>query len=296
MSRQPPFASRRPDWALALLGSSLLSLGCGAAGSEDAATEGVERVVAAVEVQLFAQAPLEQAEVRVRAGAIFARHRGIEGPQVLRLLGVGSGLELTECALLGAEPEEAPAEAALIELLDAGTVHLIVGGEAFELLPRSFPAMGSLVAGVVYAADRDALRFEDEARPISIEAEGSDALGRFEALSMPPEPVLSLHLDGRPAARWPIALRGEALALRWDASNPADALAIELRAGGQTLLCRSADLGAFDLPGELLGALPADPDARLRVSRERLEITEIAGVDAAWIRVAVTTEHRLLLR
>lgn len=237
--------------------------------------------------------------------AAFARYQGIDGQDVLRLLGSRSLADVGSCTLgagmdaVAGDDTDVDAD---VELLDVGALHIGVADAEERLTPRTFPDLASVIAGVFYAGDAALPMPRAELDEYRFHAEGSADVGPFDVLvPAPAEPSglalvgadgTSAMLDGRLAD----VARTGSLTLLWDAEDPRDQVEVELLAAGQSLTCVARDEGSVRVASSLLAALPADPQARLSVRRVRVSPFDAPGMDAAYARVAATRSTSLSLR
>lgn len=289
---------------LALPTLVLLALGCStvdpAAGMETHAltgSVGVLHVERHVERSDAATSP-----DRTVLRAAFARYRGIEGESVLRLLGTGAAAELGECAI--ADPAgEIGAEDADVELMDVGALEVNVADTEARLVPRTFPDLASVMAGVFYAGDAELAVPEPEMDEYRFVAEGSVEVGGFDVVvpaPAAPSGLVIMGADGTSASldeeRLTEIGTADALTLYWDGEDPRDLVELELTSGGQTLSCLAPDEGSFRVEAHDLAAVPTDPEARLTVRRVRLSPFDVEGMDAAFARVAASRDYPLSIR
>jgi hypothetical protein len=203
-------------------------------------------------------------------------------------------LQLGECssaAQLGADrvaAEGEPAEARELVLMDAGELHVLVGGRRLVVPPRVVPDLLPYMSGVTYDAEDPGSADVTLAAGDAVVVEARGALGvelaDFRVTAELPE-TLEVALVWDP--------RGDDVAsLAWSASDAeADVIAqlAPLRAGepaGDAVVCRLPDAGTAVLDGATLRLHGLDPAAvegvRLTLSRQRRRVFdsgEFAGVD-----------------
>lgn len=233
--------------------------------------------------------------------AAFARYHGIEGDSVLRLLGSHAAAELEQCTMV--DPAGAlGADDADVELLDVGALHVSVADTEVRLVPRTFPDLASVLAGVFYAGDAELASPEPEVDEYRFLADGSVEVGAFDVVVPSPAAPSGLTLvgaDGTSATldgRLTEVTTSGALTFVWDAEDPRDLVEIEIASAGQTLSCLARDEGSFGVDAEWLGMLPPDADARLTVRRVRLSPFDAEGMDYAFARVAAARSYPLSIR
>ena len=280
----------RAPLAIAVL--LVAGLGCTAADADDAASTSMASrsgSMGILELERGAGDTPWVSSPRAVLSGVFARYEGIEGDEVLRLLGVGRGApSLDGCALVGQDPDALPEPSAAVDLLDAGHIDVSVAGSEAQLTARTFPELGSLVAGTFYAEDAElavATADVDEYRFVS---SGSADLPAFDVSLVAPPALADLTVAGTPAADEPVLARGEPVVVAWESNDPRDRVDIRLASGAQVLECVARDDGLFRLPEALVSELDADEDARLVIRRVRTTRFDVAGLDTAWVDLAAT--------
>ncbi len=257
----------------------------GAAGADVAATTAGSVGILRVERSLDADP--ETAARRAALGAAFARYHGIDGADVLQLLGGGASVEPESCIDASSVGEGLAEPEADVELLDVGVIDIRLGASNATLEPRTFPELGSVATGVFYAGDG---AFADVAPSRELEyvfrAAGSSEVAPFEVSVAPPGDLADVRVDGAFADVRPSIARSRGLEVAWAAGDPRDRIEIELRAGTEALVCAARDDGAFRIDGALAQAVPGAADARLVVRRVRAQAFDAPGVDSAWVRVS----------
>jgi hypothetical protein len=227
---------------------------------------------------------------RAVLNAFFARYRGMEGEHALELLGVARpGPQTDECEIVGGPPVTWPDSQAAVELLDAGRLEVRVAGSRAELRSRTFPELGTLVAGSFYAEDADLAEARADVDEYRVVATGGGRMEAFEAVLVGPPAPSGVVIDGFLASERPVVDRDRTLELLWDAGDPRDRLDIQLLAGGQILECIVRDTGVVRIPDHLVAELEPDDDARLILKRVRVQGFDAPGLDVAWADVTATS-------
>lgn len=233
---------------------------------------------------------------RAVLNAVFARYAGLEGDEALELLGLGRmGPTLGECEIAGGSAELAPGPDAAVELLDVGRLQVRVADSRAELRPRTFPELGTLVAGAFYAEDAALAPTRADVDEYRLLASGGAAVDAFEAVVVGPAAPAAVTVDGFPAADLPAVARDAGLEVRWDAGDPRDHLSIQVLAGGQILECLARDEGDVRVDADLVSQLEADDDARLVLRRVRAQGFDAPGLDVAWADVASTVTFPIVV-
>jgi len=256
----------------------------GAAGSDVAATSGS---VGILRVQRTFDADPEVGARHAALGAAFARYHGIAGTDVAQLLGGGAALDTDACTTSVAGGDGLGAPEAEVELLDVGVIDVRLGAAGATLEPRTFPELGSVATGVFYAGDGAIVGpTHDGDIDYVFRAAGSADVAGFEVAITPPGDLAEVRLDGALADLGPTVWRGRGLELTWAAGDVRDRVEIELRAGGDAVVCAARDDGAFRIDALVAQALGVAPDARVVVRRVRVQGFDAQGVDSAWARVS----------
>jgi hypothetical protein len=233
---------------------------------------------------------------RAVLNAVFARYAGLEGEEALELLGLGrSGPAWGECALRGSPPVLRPGVDAAVELLDVGRLEVRVAGSRAELRARTFPELGTLVAGAFYAEDAQLAETRADVDEYHLLASGTAAIERFEAVLVGPPAPAEVTVDGQPLVERPAVVRTGGLELLWDAGDPRDRIEVQLVAGGLVLECVARDHGHLAVDADAVAQLDADDDARLTLRRVRAQPFDAPGLDVAWADVTATATFPLRL-
>jgi hypothetical protein len=217
-----------------------------------------------------------------------ARFRGIDGDGLLKVLGA-EPRELETCGAAAALDDGALSPAAQVDLLSVGPIALSLGGEKHSLSPRLFPALATTAAGWFYVGAAElpgSTQAGDEAFVLS--AAGQAGLGRFELRGRTPVEVLGLSNAGVAVQAGSVLSRDAQLDLTWEPASSTDRIEIEIFAAGSTLSCAARDDGHFRIPSAQLHVLEADESAALIVRRVRTVPVDMAGVETAYARLAVT--------
>jgi hypothetical protein len=283
-----PFASILLSTAVALAGCTAVG------GTDDAGSAAIAAQAGSFGVVRIDRESGEDPDVsapRAVLGAAFVRHRGVDGRDVLGLLG-GPAAEVETCRVQGPEDAAFAALDADVELLDLGAVEVRVAGTRTEMLARTFPDLAGIVGGVFYAEDATLGAARADVDEYVVSAEGRD-LPSFEVVGIAPAGLAEILLDGARADAGIALERGLPVVLEWDAGDPRDRVEIEVSSGGQVVECVARDDGSFRLDGETLAWLAPDEDARVIVSRVRMQPFDATGLDASWVSIASSTTFRL---
>ncbi|MCC7537371.1 MAG: hypothetical protein IT379_14205 [Deltaproteobacteria bacterium] len=224
----------------------------------------------------------EAAELPAALGASFARYRGVGAEAVLDI--VGSPVLTEGCVDLGARTDGPDVAEAEIELLDVGPIRVAAASSSIELSPRTFPAVGDLLAGVFYAGEAE-LPPADAVPTYDISAPGNAEVGALEATLPAAAPPAGLRVDGAiDGERVP---RGRDLVLSWTDGGRAEAFVevVVSRADGVAgAACTSVDDGSISVPASMLARVRGS-GAHVRVRRVLVRQLEIAGLDRAEARI-----------
>jgi hypothetical protein len=216
-----------------------------------------------------------------------ARFRGIDGDGLLKVLGA-EPRELETCGTAAALDEGVLSPLAQVDLLSVGAIDLSLADQHHSLAPRLFPALAT-AAGWFYAGAAELPAQPAGAEdPFVLSAAGQAGLGKFELRGTTPKEVLGLALGGAALQGGSVLVRAQGLEFTWEPSSSGDRIELEIFAGGSTLSCAARDDGHFRIPGAQLKLLEADDNAALIVKRVRTVPVEMAGVESAYARLAVT--------
>jgi hypothetical protein len=229
---------------------------------------------------------------RVAASAKVARFRGIDGDGLLKLLGA-EPRELETCGTSAALDDGVLSPLAQVDLLSVGAIELSLAEQHHSLSPRLFPALATTAAGWFYGAAELPAQPAGTEEPFVLSAAGQAGLGKFELRGSTPREVLGLTLGGAPLEAGAVLSRAQPLELTWEPSAGADRIEIEIFAAGSTLSCAARDDGHFRFSNAQLKLLEADESAALIVKRVRTVPVEMAGVESAYARLAVTRSFSL---
>ncbi len=273
---------------LAALGGCAADLGSSASG-----TSALTGSVGVLEIERHVDA-----DGALITGA-FARYRGLSEGDVLPLIGSGAqanlvATEMDACVLVDGAFGTAIGPESDVELIDAGTVEVGLADITTRLVPRTFPDVASVMAGVFYAGEVSfPLAGNDDV--YVLRSRGSVDVGAFElSVASPSEVALVLFGDDDGAVA-----RDRTLELSWlpgGEGSAGDVVEIELASRGGTLACRVTDDGSFRIEPSVLAGLGADSDAELLVRRVRTRSFTAAGLDSAYARLAITRTERIVVR
>ncbi len=139
---------------LAVLGGCTVDVG--GSGSETSARQLLEEggTVGVLEIERHVDAD------GALITAAFARYQGLAEGEVLPLLGTSARVDTDACMLVDGAVEGPglliPGSGSTVELIDAGTVEVGLAGSTIattRLVPRTFPDVASVMAGVFYAGE-----------------------------------------------------------------------------------------------------------------------------------------------
>lgn len=232
---------------------------------------------------------VDRAEGSAQVSAAFARHLGVDGRDVLALLGQPA-VELGECAPLATEAPDVGLDAE-VELLDAGPLELRIGDASSEIRSRTFPELGDVVGGAFYAGE---VSVGDGASDMFVlRSRGSRDVGSFDVGVASPAPVGALVVDrvAVPAGESALVVaRAAGVDLVWDATDPADRVEVEVATPAGGVLCVGRDTGSLRISATDLLRVAAG-DGQLTVRRLRMQPLDVDGVDTA---SAVVSTSRVL--
>ncbi len=278
----------RALWKPALLGAfCVLPLGCTSTGSEDAGADPALSSLAVIGLERSVNGDAEGANLSTSAKV--ARFRGIAGDGLLKVLGA-EPRELETCGNAGALEDVALGPQAQVELLSVGAIEVGLSDQHHSLAPRLFPALATTAAGWHYAGAAELpgpASAGDE--PFVLSAAGQAGLGKFELRGNTPRDVHDLAAGGVAVQAGSLLSRSGNLEFTWEpAGSSSDRIEIEIFAGGSTLSCAARDDGHFLISRAQLRVLEADESAALIVRRVRTVPVDMAGVESAYARLAVT--------
>lgn len=265
-------------------------MGCTSAGSEDA---GADQTVSSLALLSLERSVDGEADTgRLATSAKVARFRGIDGDRLLKVLGA-EPRELETCGASVALDDSALSPAAQVDLMSVGSIELSLAGERHSLAPRLFPALATTAAGFFYAAAAELSSASLGSEPFVLSAAGQSGFGKFELRGSTPPEVDGLALGGVALTAAPALARNALANLTWDPALNGDRIELEIFAAGSTLSCAARDDGQFSIPSAQLSLLESDESAALIVRRVRTQAVEMAGVESAYARVAVTRSFSL---
>jgi hypothetical protein len=275
-------ALRKPAFLWAFC---VLPLGCTSTGSEDAGADPALSSLALIGLERSVNGDAEGASLS--ASAKVARFRGIDGEGLLKVLGA-EPRELETCGTAGALEDGALGPQAQVDLLSVGAIEVSLSDQHHSLAPRLFPALATTAAGWHYAGAAELpgpASAGDE--PFVLSAAGQAGLGKFELRGSTPKEVHGLACGGVPVQAGSLLSRADNVEFTWEPGS-ADRIELEIFAGGSTLSCAARDDGHFRISRAQLRVLDADESAALIVRRVRTVPLEMAGVESAYARLAVT--------
>lgn len=227
--------------------------------------------------------------------AAFAEYRGIEESDVLTLLGDRASADMESCGYFG-DDDTMELNLAEVELLDVGTIRVSAAGSEARLVPHAFPDLASVIAGVFYAGDATFDVPLAEVREYGFRATGSDDLPPFELLVPAPSDIEGISLGVQPLSELQVIGRERDLDVTWAAGDVADAIEIEFRVLGESVVCIGRDDGHLQVSREALGTLPASARADVMVRRVRVTAVDVPGLLEAFARIAVIHSGTAILQ
>jgi len=253
-----------------------------------------ESTLGMIKLERAAPTTPEMAEGRAMFEAAFARYRGLEGHQVVSLLG-GRTVENGQCVLGSFEEEAFDSPDAQVELLDVGDIEIRVADSRSQVVPRMFPDLAGLVGGHIYAEDVDLGAARADQDEYFLQAGGGEAAG-FDLVAVAPVGFSQVHIDGYPSFEGAPLDRSLGVDVAWDAGDTLDEVEIDVIGGGEVVHCRGADDGAFHISPENLSELPSDEDARMVIRRVRWQLLDSVEFESAWLTLATSATLRVSLR
>lgn len=226
------------------------------------------------------------APTQSRAFATFLRTPPEADPaQVLRMAGLDFELpEVGECRVHGREGNSPLSPLRRVELLDAGDVALETTEGRVELAPRAFPAVTSLLSGVVYTS-RERVAALPSGEAYAVSASGGELSAPLALSAEAPSILSGVTVDGAPLAKDSV-LSAAGAELAWTAGAARDLVYVRLTLpdGTHRVTCAFRDdAGHGTLP---TAALPDRTNATLALHRlrsVRLSSAE-SGIDAGELR------------
>lgn len=264
----------------------VLPLGCTSTGSDDAGADPALSSLALIGLERSVNGDAEGASLA--ASAKVARFRGIDGDGLLKVLGA-EPRELETCGTAAVLEDGTLGPQAQVDLLSVGAIEVSLADQHQSLAPRLFPALATTAAGWFYAGAAELpgpASAGDE--PFVLSAAGQAGLGKFELRGTTPREVHGLASGGVPVQAGALLSRAEHVEFTWEPASNSDRIEIEIFAGGGTLSCAARDDGHFRIPRAQLRILEADESAALIVRRVRMVPVEMAGIESAYARLAVT--------
>lgn len=273
---------------LAVLGGCAVDVGASDGASDGSAA--LTGTVGVLEVERQADGSSSEVGSAALITAAFARYRGLREGDVLPLIGTGVRADLDTCVLVDGAVGPVSLDSSMqdVELIDAGTVEVRLADVTARLVPRTFPDVASVMAGVFYA-DEAVLPMPELGDAYVLRSYGSGQIGAFDlTVGSPEEVALEVIGDG--------VARDRSLELAWLAGDGTDVVEIELASRGGSIACRAIDDGAFRVEPSMLAGLAADSDAELLVRRVRTRSFSVEGLDTAYARLAITRTERVVVR
>lgn len=220
-----------------------------------------------------------------RAFATFVRTPPEADPaQAMRVAGLDFELpELGECRVHGREGS-AVSPLQRVELLDAGDVTLETAEGRVELAPRPFPAVTSLLSGVIYTS-RERVAALPAGEAYALSASGGALSAPLAVSAEAPSVLTGVTLGGVPLTN-DAALNPNGAALEWAPGAPRDLVYVRLTLadGTHRLTCAFRDdLGRGALPAS---AIPDGTSATLALHRLRSVriVSPESAIDAGELR------------
>ncbi len=264
----------------------------------------------------FGQLTVSYVEHRVPGGAMpqvhvagfFARHAGIDRPEVLRILNQPDvpdhallDMHAGDCKILERQLPRPPLDdpAAFVELLDAGEIRMRFGPRSARLQRRSFPDLFDSVAGLTYEGSLSGAVTPLGGGTLALDGLGSAEVGNFVVhLEVPPVPRL-IAVGERPITSHYAGIDwDDDLQVRWlvaeTSPDPAVPVYIELAVlqfdRTISLVCVAPDTGVATLPHEAVAAVGAavesDSAVRLitrRITKSQFRTDRIHSTDAYFV-------------
>ncbi|MCB9707315.1 MAG: hypothetical protein H6714_00810 [Myxococcales bacterium] len=226
-------------------------------------------------------------EISLEVNAVFVRYYDTTHSAVQTLLNIPGRPTQEGCWLMDDTTLTEEHPDAEIELLNAGPLLLQVGSDVRRVYPRTFPELGSLNTGAIYASEEHLHQGDSPiATSYILVAEGAADVAAFSVELEPQATLLIRGISEDSTLGGEIFLdRARDLEFTWEPDNPADTLFVDVLSGEKRLHCVTMEQGRARILASALLNLPPDDAAEIRVSRERRSNITIDGFDTADIVV-----------
>jgi hypothetical protein len=274
------------SWRLATIGL-LLAAGCTQAQADpDAENLGAEGSFAYLSLTQRASSTPQDVALEAEASrldleinAVFVRYYDTTPDAVHTLLDVPVQAPVEGCQLQAEASAAEDHPEAEIELLNAGPLFLQVGAEVRRVYPRTFPELGSLNTGAIYASEEKMELGATRPERYVVFTQGTEDVAEF-SLEVPLQAATSVSgiSDRLQVGSGEIA-RSEDLEFSWEPQTLNEALYIDIRSGNTGLRCIATESGKARIPSSLLQMLEPSEAAEVRVFRERRTTVPMQGID-----------------
>ncbi len=227
------------------------------------------------------EAATQDASLNLEINAVFVRYYDTTRDAVQALLDVPAPPAQEGCQFQEAHTLTEEYPDAQIELLNAGPLMLQLGSEVRRVYPRTFPELGSLNTGAIYASEEHVNGGTEALGQYLVFTQGSQDVAEFslEVALQAVAPVGGISDRGQAPEGWAVN-RSEDLAFSWDSQAPNEVLYIDILSGEDRLRCIAKQPGDALIPSALLKQLQVGQDAEIRVFRERRNSITLDGLDS----------------
>lgn len=241
-------------------------------------------------------AEAKPSRLELEINAVFVRYYDTTPGAVHALLGVPAQAPVEGCQLQTQTNVAEDHPDAEIELLNAGPLYLQMGSEVRRVYPRTFPELGSLNTGAIYASEESMEIEPTNAEQFAVFTQGTEDVAEF-SMQVPLQAVTAVEgISDRLQLGSGAINRFEDLEFSWEAQAPNEALYIDIRSGDSELRCIATASGKARIPSSLLQMLAPTETAEFRIFRERRTNLPMQGIDTTEVVLRIESPaHAALL-